>query len=358
MKSLIKPQALRQGDTIATITLSKGNAGKYLGRYYQGKSQFEKAFNVKIIETPHALCSPEEIYDHPEWRLDDLMWALENKDVKGILCNIGGDDTIRLLRHMKPNHFDTIRNNPKVFMGISDSTINHYMFYHAGVSSMYSASLLFGYAENGGIPEFMVENTKKTLFDASPIGVLPESDEFIIEQVNWGDEHIIRQRLKTTPWRYIQGTTKVSGRLIGGCFDSMMECMVGTMLFPKAEEFKDAILFIETSEERPSPDMIKYWLRTFGANGILENLKGILFGRPGGEFRAHEKEERDRYLESYEKYDEIFLQVCKEYDCQNLAIVTNMDFGHSVPQLILPYGTLAEIDPVAKKVSILEAAVL
>ncbi len=34
-----------------------------------------------------------------------------------------------------------------------------------------------------------------------------------------------------------------------------------------------------------------------------------------------------------------------------------MDFGHTVPQVILPYGALCEIDPVNKKVSILESAV-
>ena len=49
--------------------------------------------------------------------------------------------------------------------------------------------------------------------------------------------------------------------------------------------------------------------------------------------------------------------VCKEYERQDLPIVTNMDFGHTVPQLILPYGITAEINPNLKTVSILEAAV-
>jgi len=41
-----------------------------------------------------------------------------------------------------------------------------------------------------------------------------------------------------------------------------------------------------------------------------------------------------------------------------MPIVTNMDFGHTVPQILLPYGILTEIDPVNKTVSILESAVL
>lgn len=25
--------------------------------------------------TPHSLCSIDELYQHPEWRLEDMIWA-------------------------------------------------------------------------------------------------------------------------------------------------------------------------------------------------------------------------------------------------------------------------------------------
>ena len=97
MRPLIKPKALHPGDTIASISLSSGTAGMFPNRYQQGVRQIEESFGIKVIPTPHALCSRDEIYNHPDWRLEDMMWAFENPAVQGILTNIGGDDTIRLL---------------------------------------------------------------------------------------------------------------------------------------------------------------------------------------------------------------------------------------------------------------------
>ena len=105
---------------IASISLSAGTSGLFPKRYEQGVKQIEESFGVKVIPTPHALCSPEEVYEHPEWRLADFMWAFENPEVKGILSNIGGDDTIRMLPLMSEKHFETIYNNPKIFSDIPE----------------------------------------------------------------------------------------------------------------------------------------------------------------------------------------------------------------------------------------------
>ena len=158
MKRLIKPKALNIGDTVATISLSWGGAAVFRKRYEQGVHQFKEAFGVNVIETSHSLASENDIYEHPEWRLADLMEAFENPEIKAILCNVGGDDTIRLLRHMNDKHFQTIHDNPKIFLGMSDTTINHLMCYKAGLESFYSPCTMFGYAENGGIPKFSAQH--------------------------------------------------------------------------------------------------------------------------------------------------------------------------------------------------------
>jgi muramoyltetrapeptide carboxypeptidase LdcA involved in peptidoglycan recycling len=40
-----------------------------------------------------------------------------------------------------------------------------------------------------------------------------------------------------------------------------------------------------------------------------------------------------------------------------LPIITGMDFGHTDPMFVLPYGVLAEIDCEQQRFSILESAV-
>jgi len=357
MKQLIKPKKLNPGDLVATISLSGSSAGRFPARYQHGKKQFEETFGVKIVEMPNSL-KIDELYDNPQLRLDDLMTAVKDPSIKAILTNIGGDETIRLLRHMNDEHFEAIHNNPKIFLGMSDTTANHLMFFHAGVSSFYSPCTMFGYGENCGIPKFMAENTKKTLFDDSPIGVLPQSDEYILERVWWDDKNdILRKRTQTDGWHFIQGNKKVRGRLLGGCME-LLTMTNGTKIWPSMDDWNGAILFVETSEEMPTPETFCYFLRNLGALGILPNLAGILMGRPGGEFLPAEQIAQEKWLAQYPRFEEYILKVCAEYGCNDIPVVTNMDFGHTVPQLILPYGVLTEIDPKNKTVSILESAVI
>lgn len=356
MKQLIKPHKLNPGDLIATVSLSCDLAGRIPGRYKHGKKQFEDTFGVRIVEMPNSLRT--DLYDNPQLRLDDMMMAFKNPEIKAILTNIGGDETIRLLRYMTDEHFEIIRNNPKIFLGMSDTTANHFMCMKAGISSFYSPCTMFGFGENCGIMDITVQNVKKTLFSAAPIGQLPESKEYIVELVYWDDKNdIMRKRIPTDGNHFIQGTKTVRGRLIGGCME-LLTMMNNTSIWPSLDEFEDTILFIETSEEMPTPDQFSYVLRNLGAMGVLERIKGILFGRPGGEFTVEEKEAQEQWLAQYPKFDEKLLKVCKEYGRSDMPIVTNMDFGHTVPQIILPYGALTEIDPINKKVSILESAVL
>ena len=62
--------------------------------------------------------------------------------------------------------------------------------------------------------------------------------------------------------------------------------------------------------------------------------------------------------DSFSEYDDAVLQVVTgEEGLHDTPIVTQMDFGHTDPMCVLPYGIKAEIDPVGKRVSLLENAV-
>lgn len=95
MQKLLKPKALKQGDKVASVSLSWGGAGVFRAFYQKAKKQFETAFDVRLVEMPHTLDTPQELYDNPAYRLDDLMQAFLDPSVRAILCTIGGDDTIR-----------------------------------------------------------------------------------------------------------------------------------------------------------------------------------------------------------------------------------------------------------------------
>ena len=94
--------------------------------------------------------------------------------------------------------------------------------------------------------------------------------------------------------------------------------------------------------------MVARTLRVFAAMGVLSKLSGILFGRPGGGVP----------VEKFEEYDQAILQVVNhEEGLTDLPVITHMDFGHTSPTFVLPYGLQAEIDVDSKRFSILENAV-
>ena len=124
--------------------------------------------------------------------------------------------------------------------------------------------------------------------------------------------------------------------------------MRGTSYWPDPAEWQGAILFLETSEDAPSPGFLLSTLRSYAAIGILKELDGILFGRPGGQIPT----------EQFEEYDNAILQVIRDEEgLTDLPIVTHMDFGHTDPMFVLPYGVHAEIDCDKKRFTILENAV-
>ncbi len=103
------------------------------------------------------------------------MEAFQDKSIKAIISNIGGEDSIRTLRHCDAS---IIQSNPKIFLGFSDSTITHFLCLKSGLCSFYGASLLVGLAENGGMHEYQVEGLRRTLFNTNPPGeIIPNKDD-------------------------------------------------------------------------------------------------------------------------------------------------------------------------------------
>lgn len=145
MPSLIKPPRLRPGDIVATVSLSWGGAGdeNILWRYQQGKARLETRFGLRVVEMPHTLAGTAYAYEHPQERAADLMQAFTDPCIQAIFCCIGGEETIRLLPYID---FAVIRRHPKIFMGYSDTTVNHLMCWKAGLSSFYGPAVLSDFA--------------------------------------------------------------------------------------------------------------------------------------------------------------------------------------------------------------------
>jgi muramoyltetrapeptide carboxypeptidase LdcA involved in peptidoglycan recycling len=347
---MIKPPKLCPGDQVAAVSLSWGGPGAFPIRYEVGKRQLQDEFGVRVVESPNALRDPGWLHGNPKARADDLMWAFSDSSIKAVFSTIGGEDSIRILPYLDLN---VIRSNPKIFMGYSDTTISHFACYRAGLGSFYGPAFMAGFAENGGMLPYMIESMRRTLFSSAPIGeISPNLDGWTNQRLDWAvpeNQSCKRELFLAEGWRFLQGRGIRRGHLLGGCFE-VFDWLRGTDFFPSLEAWQDAILFLETSEEAPSPTLVCYGLRALAALGVLRRLSGILFGRPGG---------FDLPVEKFAEYDRVLMQVVSEEEgLTDLPIITHMDFGHTDPMFVLPYGLQAEIDCDACKFSILEGAVL
>jgi muramoyltetrapeptide carboxypeptidase LdcA involved in peptidoglycan recycling len=342
--SLIRPPVLKPGDTIAVISLSAGLSAAFPHRHEAGKRQLAETFGVRVVETPNALRNNEWLHDNPEARADDLHWALTNDDVAGIVSTIGGDESIRTVPYLD---LDVIRTHPKVFLGFSDSTVQHLVNRTAGVVSFHGPSLLAGFAENCGIHPFVEAAVRQAMFTAEPFE-LTAATEWTDEFLDWGNPAYQSRRRRWWPnpgWAWLQGDEPVTGELIGGNIETL-EMAKGTSIWPPDHAWDGAILLLETSEEAPQPQTVKHWLRNYLATGVLARIGALLLARPMG------------YTQQamFELWDTV-QAVLVEAGRADLPLVANVDYGHTSPAGVLPLGCNARIDPVNRTINVVDAGV-
>jgi muramoyltetrapeptide carboxypeptidase LdcA involved in peptidoglycan recycling len=347
-RPLIKPRHLKPGDRIAVVSPSWGGPGKFPHRYEAGVRQLEEGFGVEVVEMKHTRASPEFVAAHPEARAADLMAAFADPSIAGIIASIGGDDSVRLIPHLD---LDVIAKNPKVFLGFSDTTSLHFACLAAGLTSFYGPSIMAGFAENAGMHRYTADGVRRALFSTQPIGPVPLNEEgYITERLDWATPSLQTQRRVLQPAGaplVLQGKGTVTGQLIGGCAE-VLEMIKATAWWPPLDYWDGAILFYETSEDVPSPAAVRYWLRNFAAQGIIERLSGILLARP-------DPGDKPDYRE---KLEATFVAALAEAGRPDLPLLSGLDFGHASPILTLPYGVSASIDCAAASLTIHEAGVI
>ncbi|MGH2397870.1 MAG: LD-carboxypeptidase, partial [bacterium] len=179
---MIKPQHLKPGDTVAVVSPSWGGPGAIPRRYAMGKRELEGRFGFHVVEMPHALKDPEWVSTHPRERAEDLNLAFTDSRIKAVFASIGGGDALRVLPHLDAK---IMRDNPKVFMGYSDTTMLHLAAYLEGLQTFFGPSVMSGIAENGGMFEYTERWFRKLLMSPAPVGKLEAADAWTEERMEW-----------------------------------------------------------------------------------------------------------------------------------------------------------------------------
>jgi muramoyltetrapeptide carboxypeptidase LdcA involved in peptidoglycan recycling len=339
---MIKPKKLTRGDAVAVLSPSWGGPSRYPHIYESGIAAL-KQLGLRVKEYPTARMDWQRLYKHPELRAQDINRAFADKEVKAIIATIGGEDSVRILPYLDKK---IIKANPKILMGYSDTTTLTTYCNQLGLITFNGPSVMGGFSQWHAQPKQFQEHVKNTLFTAAIQPYTPHA-KYTEGYPAWKD---IRNTGKLLPpkhtdgWHWLQGKGKAQGQLFGGCIE-VLEFMKGTEFWPAQSFWDGKILFLETSEDKPPLHSIRYMLRNYGAQGVYERIRGILVGR-AMYYSTKEKKELDAILKTV---------VGEEFGKPHLPIVSNMDFGHTDPQYIMPLGIKAEIDCKKKSFRLLEA---
>lgn len=285
------PDFLKEGDEVRIVSPS----GKIEPRLIDGaKAQLEK-WGFKPSEGMFSRNELGRFAGNEQERFTDLQQALDDPDVKAILCSRGGYGLIRIIDKLD---FSRFKKNPKWLIGFSDITILHAALQHTDIISVHSSM-------------------------AKQLTEMPEKDEpnAILKNILKGNMPSYKVKANKNNR---QG--KAKGRLIGGNLAVFMG-MRGTEF---DWDYKDAILFIEDIGEEPYE--IDRMMQNLRISGALEFLSGLIVGQ-----FSDTEEDPEMHGTIYE----IIAEAVKEYD---YPVCFGFSAGHIDDNMPLLIGATASLD--------------
>ncbi|MBQ0102119.1 MAG: LD-carboxypeptidase [Firmicutes bacterium] len=333
----------------ALVSLSAGTIGEDFAKHEVKiglKRLDDFGLNVKIM--PHAMKGITYVKDHPKERADDLLSAMSDESIDMILCAIGGDDIYRLLPYLFEN--DELgeavekAGKGKIFLGFSDTTINHLMLHKLGLNTFYGQSFLADICE---LEDDMLPYSKRYFEELIRTGSIREirpSDVWYDERTDWSEKAVGTERIKhkNEGFQLLQGEPVFAGKILGGCLETMYDIFDDSRypdtvslckkydLFPDTEDWRGKILLLETSEEQPEPKHYRKMVESFKNAGVFDVVSGVICGKPMNEL----------YFDEYKK---IIVDVI---DDPKLPVVANVNVGHATPRCIIPFGVDAVVDTI------------
>ncbi len=307
----------------------------------------EETFGLQIKEASLARADRATLARNPKGRAEDLVRAFVDDEVRGIITSIGGDDSVRTLPHLD---LRTVQRHPKVLLGYSDATTLLTVCNQAGLVTFHGPSVMAGFSQLDALPASFRDHVRRILFEPDPTYEYRSFGRYSEGYPDWAVRDNVGRVLpprEDAGSHWLQGDHTARGRLFGGNIE-VLEFLKGTRYWPEPNFWDGKILFLETSEEVPPPLAVTRWLRNYGLQGVFDRVAAILFGRARG-YSDEQKRELDTSLVTV---------VADEFGRGDLPIISNLDFGHTDPQVLLPLGVEAEVDCASRVFRLVEPAVL
>jgi muramoyltetrapeptide carboxypeptidase len=313
---LVKPRALKEGDTVALVSPSS-----YVFDLWRIDLAVARlaALGLKTKLGRNAKARHGYMAGTARERVDDLHEAFADPSVAGVFCLGGGYGTERLLDSID---YALIRRNPKILLGYSDIT-----GLHLAIGRKAGVVTFHGPVAMSALPAWTLEYFKKALFSTEPIGELqnpPETDP-----------------LAPLFPRHTIAAGRARGPIVGGNL-TLISTTMGT---PYEIDTKGKILFLEDTGE--APYRVDRMLVQLKLAGKLSDAAGIVWGTCTDCAPSNSSFEVN--LSMSDLLDEILGDLGK-------PVLAGLVFGHTKEKVTLPMGVACELDAGEKRVVVTEPA--
>lgn len=238
----------------------------------------------------------------PEDRAGDISQMFADPKIKGVICAKGGYGSAQIMGYLDQ---ETIRKNPKLFLGFSDIT-----------------NLLATLSQRWGIVAYHGPMPSSNMIDP-PMD--PYTAACLKEAIFTDWQELDFKNPEGKALETLSGG-KASGRLTGGNV-TVFARMTGTFY---QTDTKDKILFLEdVTEQVPSIDM---YITQMENAGLFKGVKGILLG----DFNGCE----DRYCSAY-PVEELLRD---RFGAMGIPVLSGLGCGHRRTTATLPMGAWCEMD--------------
>lgn len=301
---VIKPRALKPGDTLAVVSPASPIEPEKL----QAGLGVIESWGYRTQLLPNALKRSEYLAGSDAERAADLMEAFANPDYAAVLCARGGYGCARLLPYLD---LGRIVQSRKMLMGFSDITSLHVPLNNLGLVTFHTPmALTLAYERE----PWVYDSMKRLLAgNATRPGDAPAAET-------------------------ITGGT-AEGIVTGGCLCLLCDS-IGTNHGLQGE---GRILMIEDVDEKPH--RVDAMLTHLRNTGILQAAAGIVVGEMTGTDNDSDASIGTRPWKSIVK---------DRLEDLGIPAVMNFPFGHMKTMLSLPFGIRARLDADAGILEFLE----
>jgi muramoyltetrapeptide carboxypeptidase LdcA involved in peptidoglycan recycling len=339
------PGKPRPGDRVAVVSPSGGLQERFPLPYELGLRRLEEDFGLVPVEYP----TTRVLGSSAAARAADLHQAFADPAIAAVIASVGGEDQITVLPHLDA---DLLRANPKPFFGYSDNTNLLAFLHQLGLVGYHGGSVMAELGRGGAMHPVTADSLRAALFTRGPY-TLPQVRAFTDVDRPWDDPATFVSEPPMQPcdgWTWHNADQVAEGASWGGCLEVVAWLLMADRAVGPAERFAGGVLLLDTSEEMPAATEVYRVLRSMGERGLLGQFAGVLFGRAKASsyFNPTTPEQKAAFVRDQHQ---AVLRAMAEYAPEAL-VVLDVDFGHTDPQLVIPYGGQVRVDGPARTITV------